>query len=147
MSQRPGRRRPLGRSGQATVETALALPVVLLALLAVVQVGVVVHHRLLVANAAREGARAAAVEPTPAAARAAAATAGLDPARLDVVLHSSSAGAPGAGGPAAPIGHSGAGTGDRVTVTVRYRSPTRVPIVGHLLPDIPLASAVTMRVE
>ncbi|MEL7156074.1 MAG: TadE/TadG family type IV pilus assembly protein, partial [Actinomycetota bacterium] len=123
---------PSDARGQATVELALALPVVLLALLAVVQVGVVVHHRLLVANAAREGARAAAVDPTPEAARSGAVGAGgLDPARLEVHL-----------GPSAALS-----TGDRVTVAVRYRSPTDVPLVGALLPDVTFSSAVTMRVE
>lgn len=117
-------------SGQATVELVLSLPVVLLAVLAVFQVGLVVNDRLLVTHAAREGARAAAVEPTDAAAsRAASAATGLDPARLTVTLA------------------GGRSTGDRVTVQVDYRSPTGVPLVGHLVGDVMVTATVTMRVE
>ena len=48
--------------GQATVETALLLPVIALALLAVIQIGLIVHARVMVTHAAREGVRAAAVD-------------------------------------------------------------------------------------
>ena len=51
--------------GQATVEFAFVLPLVVLALLAVVQVGVVVRDQLGVVHAAREAARAASVDPDP----------------------------------------------------------------------------------
>jgi hypothetical protein len=34
-----------------------------------------------------------------------------------------------------------------VTVTVRYRSPTEVPLVGGLLGDPTVQASVTMRVE
>ena len=60
--------RPRGDRGQAMVETALVLPLVVLFLLAVVQVGLVVRAQVLVTHAAREAARAAAVDPDPAAA-------------------------------------------------------------------------------
>ena len=53
-------RRP-GEDGQAAVELVLVLPVVLLALLMVVQLGVLVRSQVLVVHAAREGARAAAI--------------------------------------------------------------------------------------
>ncbi|MEM8921915.1 MAG: TadE/TadG family type IV pilus assembly protein [Actinomycetota bacterium] len=119
-----------GQAGQATVELVLALPVVLLALLAVLQVGLVVNDRLLVAHAAREGARAAAVEPSDGAATAAASAATwLDPDRLTVVRS------------------GGTDPGDRVTIRVEYRSPTGVPLVGHLVGDVIVSSTVTMRVE
>ncbi len=123
-----GRRRT--ESGQATVELVLALPVVLLALLAVLQVGLVVNDRLLVAHAAREGARAAAVEPTAEVAVAGAtAASGLDADRMTVTLT------------------GGRSLGDRLTVTVDYRSPTGVPLIGRLVGDVVVSSAVTMRVE
>ena len=54
--------------GQATVELALALPLLCLLVLAVVQVGVVVRDRLAVQLAAREAARAAVVAADPVAA-------------------------------------------------------------------------------
>ena len=116
--------------GQGTVEVALALPVVVVMMLAVVQVGLVGRDQLLVWHAAREAARAAAVEPNPGAARSAAVgAAGLQPGRLVVSL----------GG--------GTTAGDLVTATVRYRSPTEVPIVGRLIGDVDMSAAVTMRVE
>lgn len=116
--------------GQSTVELALVLPVVALLLLAVLQVGLVARDVMLVAHAAREGARAAATDAAPEAPRAAAeAAGGLDPARLEV--HTSGR----------------AGAGSRVRVEVRYRIPTSVPIVGRLLGDHVVTSKATMRVE
>jgi hypothetical protein len=37
--------------------------------------------------------------------------------------------------------------GSRVTVTVTYRAPTAVPVVGAVLGDVSLTSSATMRVE
>lgn len=116
--------------GQATVEFALVLPIVVMLALMVVQVGLVAKDAVLVHHAAREAARASAVEPTVGAARAGAiGAARLDPTRLDVRL-------------------TGELTeGGRLTATVSYRSPTNVPIVGLLVPDVPLTAQVSMRVE
>ena len=122
-------RRHGGERGQSTVELVLSLPVVVLALLLVLQVGLVARAQVLVVDAAREGARAAAVEGTGAAASGAAeATPGLDPVRLVV---DATVGPP----------------GDDATVTVRYRMPTDVPLVGPLLGDPLLTATVVMRVE
>ena len=75
-------------TGSAVVEFALVLPIVLLVLLAVVQVGALARDRLLLTQAARAGAREAAIEAddgsTTDAVRAAAAA--LDPARLGVTV-------------------------------------------------------------
>ena len=116
--------------GQSTVELALVLPLVVVVLLAVVQVGLVVRDQVLVVHAAREGAREAAVEPAPDAARqAAVAGSSLEADRLDVAV-------------------SGRGAaGSRVRVEVRYRAPTRVPVVGAVLGDLTLEATATMRVE
>ena len=116
--------------GQATVETALVLPLVAALLLAVVQVGLIVRAQVLVTHAAREAARAAAVDPDPKAAmRAAKAATALDSGRMTVVVH-------GRNGP-----------GSRVEVEVTYRAPTDVPLVGGLLGDLDLHAEATMRVE
>ena len=64
---RSGLRRRLD-GGQSTVELALCLPVVLMALLFVVQVGLVVRDQIRTVQAAREAARSAAVEASPGAA-------------------------------------------------------------------------------
>jgi len=112
--------------GQATVEFAFLLPVIVLAALAVVQIGLVVRDQLGVAHAAREAARAASVDTDPAAAvRAAHRT--LPHADVQV-------------GPRP-------GVGDEITVTVRYHSVTDLPLVGALFPDPDLHASATMRVE
>lgn len=124
------RSRRVHQSGQAAVELALVLPFLAVLLLLLVQVGLLVRDQVLVVHAAREGAREAAVEPAPGAAREAAlAGSGLDPGRLDVAVS-------GRGGP-----------GSRVKVTATYRSPTAVPVVGAALSDMRLEASATMRVE
>lgn len=50
--------------GQATVEFALILPVILTSILGVIELGYLAHNYLALANAAREGVRAAAVGKT-----------------------------------------------------------------------------------
>lgn len=124
------RRRGGGERGQATVELTLVLPVLVMALLLVVQVALVGRAQVLVAHAAREGARAAAVDPRPSVATAAArASPGLRPERMRVGL---------GGGRAA---------GDTVRVTVTYRAATDVPLVGALFGEPRLEASVAMRVE
>ena len=123
--------------GQATVELALTLPVVILALLLVVQVGLVARSQVLVVHAAREGARAAAVGGSSSTVRAAAASSpGLDARhmRVDVDVDVGVAGGGIAGGALA-------------RVEVRYRAPTDVPLVGALLGEPELTAEVAMRVE
>jgi Flp pilus assembly protein TadG len=116
--------------GQATVELALLLPVIVVMLLAVLQVGLVARDMVLVTHASREAARAAAVDPAPGAAgRAARASSGLDPHRLGV----------------RQTGRHGAGS--RVRVEVTYRVRTAVPIIGALVGDHTVRSSATMRVE
>ena len=108
------------------MELALALPLVALLLLAVVQVGLVVRDQVLTTHAAREGARAAAVGGPDAASRAAAlAGSGLVPDRVSLEVRH----------------------GELVTVSVRYRSQTDLPVIGPLLPDISLRAKAAMRLE
>ncbi len=116
--------------GQASVELALVLPLVIILLLVVVQVGLVVRDQILVVHAAREAAREAAVDPAPdAPRRAALASSTLAGDRLTVTSTGR--------GPA----------GSRVRVEVAYRSPTALPLVGAAVGDLTLRAAVTMRVE
>lgn len=116
--------------GQATTELALVLPVVAVLALLLAQLGLVLRDQLLVVHAARAGARAAAVDADPEAARVAAeGSARLAPARLSV-----------------EAGDRG-GPGELVTVVVRYRSPTDLPLVGPLVGDPTLTAEATMRVE
>jgi hypothetical protein len=106
------------------------LPLVAAVVLAVVQVGLLVRDQVLVVHAAREAAREAAVDAAAGAARAAAlAGSGLEAGRLQVDVRDRGA------------------AGSRVRVDVRYRSPTRVPLVGAALGDVTLEATATMRVE
>lgn len=123
------RRREQGRDlGQAAVELALALPLVLLLLLGAVQVALVARDQVGVVHAAREGARAAAVAADPVAQGTAAARGAttLDPARLSVEV---------------------AEQGELVRVTVRYDAPTDVPLAGGLIGDVTLTATAVMRTE
>lgn len=123
-SDRQAGRRRTTDGGQATVELALALPFVAVALLLVVQVGLVVRAQVLVVHAARETARAAAVGESPPPPD------GLDPARTTVEVS-------GAGG----------GAGGRVTAVVAHRLSTDLPVVGVLVSDVVVRGTATMRVE
>ena len=128
MSRRRRRAMPRCRCrGQATVELALVLPLLVALLLFGVQVGLIVRDEIMVVNAARAGARAAAVSAVPGEARAAAEQSGqLDPGRLEVQARRA---------------------GEYVTVSVRYLSVTAVPLIGPLLGDIALEESTTMRIE
>ena len=119
-----------GDSGQATVELALALPLLALLALALVQVGLVVRDQVLVVHAAREAARQAAVSDDPAAAvREGLRASSLKRTRLTVDISDRRE------------------QGSRITARVAYEAPTDVLLVGALVPDIRLRSAATMRVE
>ena len=109
--------------GQATVELAVTLPFVVVALLLVLQVGLVVRAQVLVVHAAREAARAAAVGEAPPPPD------GLDPGRTTVAVT------------------VGGDPGGRVTAVVTCRVGTDVPLVGAVLPELELRGAATMRVE
>lgn len=115
------------QSGQTTVELALALPAVLLALLAIVQAGLVVADHVRTVHVAREAARAVAVDGRPGVADGAVADAGGSGCRTDV---------------ARP-----AEVGETLTVTVTCPSPTAVPLVGPLVPDLEVRARAAMRVE
>ncbi len=116
--------------GQATVELALALPLLVLLTLAVVQVGVLARDRVAVTHAARAGARAAAVDPSPEGVRAAVARAsGLDPALFGVTVAGD------------------ASSGSLVTVRVAYRDRTDVALIGPLVPDVTLTETFVVKVE
>lgn len=116
--------------GQATVELALVLPVLVLMLMLVLQVGLVIRDQVMLVHSAREAARAAAVDADPGAARTAALTGSrLDGGRLDVRTSGRT------------------GPGSYVTVTLTYSSLVDLPFVGRLVDDIELNASATMRVE
>jgi Flp pilus assembly protein TadG len=123
---RPARRSACPESGQATVEFALVLPLVIFLILAVLQTALVVRDYVATVHAAREAARAASVDRRPDAA-AAAARRVLRRARVDVSAR------PAIGAP--------------IRVDVSYTSHTDLPLVGRLYPDPELHASATMRAE
>jgi hypothetical protein len=99
-------------------------------LLALVQLGFLVRDEVLVVHAAREGVRQAAVDSAAdAVRRAAAGSSGLASDRMTVAMT-------GRGAP-----------GSHVKITITYRAPTNVPLVGAALPDLEMHASATMRVE
>jgi Flp pilus assembly protein TadG len=124
-----------GDSGQATLEAALVLPVVLIALLLIVQVGVVVRDALALVQAAREGARAVAI------------TARDDDATEAV---HGSAGSLDAGRIAIAVSpdESSRGLGDAVTITLAYTEHLSIPVVSRIVAlELPLRASATTRQE
>ena len=123
-------RRERGDGGQASVELALVLPLVMILLLAVVQLGLLVRDQILVVHAAREAVREAAVDPAAdAPRRAALASSTLADARLTVTTTGRGA------------------VGSRVRVDVAYKAATGVPLLGAAVDRLTLRASATMRVE
>lgn len=112
--------------GQATVEFALILPMVVFLLLAILQTALVVRDYVGVVHAAREAVRAVSVDRDPASAGVAAHRV-LRDARVEVGSR------PTVGGP--------------IQVEVRYVSHTDLPLVGLLFPDPELHATAVMRTE
>lgn len=126
MPVRPFRR----EDGQATLELALCLPVLALVFAGVVEVALVGVDQVRVSHAAREAARASAVEPDPDAARRAAAASGLD--GLEVAVEP---------------GPEERSPGRPTTVHVAYPYDARVPVVGAAFERLVLEADATMRIE
>jgi Flp pilus assembly protein TadG len=109
--------------GQATVEFALTIPVLLVVLLGAVQVFVVLVDRLHLVHVTRDAARAASVsaDPTSAVSR--------------VVERA---------WPDRDVSYRVSDGGELVTVRVELVNSTDVPIIGRFLPDVRLTESLTM---
>lgn len=117
------------RQGQATVELALLMPLLMVMALFLAQLALAARDQIMVTHAAREAARAVAVGNDAAVARSAAlAAARLDPRRLRVHVEELT------------------GTGN-VAVRLDYRSPVRFAPLGIVLDDLVLSGEATMRSE
>jgi Flp pilus assembly protein TadG len=110
--------------GQATVEVVLVLPLLAILMLAIGQVMVVGVTEIQVTNAARAGARAAAVGES--VIDAVQRGSGLERSRTTITTSRQ---------------------GVNVTVRVAYRGATDVAIVGAMVADTTHTASVTMRVE
>ena len=124
------RLRATDERGSSTVEFALVLPIVLLVMLAILQLGLILRDQLVVTDAARVAAREAAVSADDGSVRTAAERTGL---RSDALTVS--------------IARSG-GRGSPVTVDLTYRVEPAIPAVAWLLPgDVVLRAGATARQE
>jgi Flp pilus assembly protein TadG len=112
--------------GQAAVELALVLPVLVLFLLALVQTALVARDQVLLQDAARAAVREASVNSGSRAVR--------DAARRSL------------SGVTVEVRRAG-GVGDPVTVVARYVDRTNLPLIGPLFPDVVLHAKATMRAE
>lgn len=112
--------------GQAAVEFAIALPLVVMLLLGLIQIVVVVRDQIAVELAAREGARAGSVAASPAAAASAAAGRATELTPLVVTTSA---------------------TDDHVTVSVSFTRRNRLPILGIVIRDVDVSASVTMARE
>lgn len=112
--------------GQATVEFALTIPVLLLVLLGAVQVFVLLVDRLHLVHVTRDATRAASVSGEPFAA-------------VGRVVERS--------WPDRDVSHRVSDDGTLVSVTIELINPTDVPLIGRFLPDVRLTESLTMLVE
>lgn len=122
-------------SGQATVEAALTFPIVLIALLLIVQVGIVVRDALALHQAAREGVRTAAISADDDAAvesiRNSAGPLAADRIEIDIEPRSQER-----------------MRGRRISIRLRYTERLRIPIVSRIVDlELPLNASATMRLE
>jgi Flp pilus assembly protein TadG len=124
-----------GERGQATVELALVVPVLLLILFGIMEFGRIFSAYLIITNAAREGARLAAVGASDTAIeqRVEDAAAGLDLSRLTVTITPS---------------EGSRVTGIQATVSVGYSVDLVTPVLSGVAPNpFPLTAQAAMRVE
>lgn len=120
--------------GQAIVETALVMPIVVLLLFGILDAGRVFHALIIVTNGAREGARVGATHrpETDILTRVDAAMGGMNPADYDVTI----------------VNAQGT-SGDPISVTVDGRVTLLTPLIAKFFPTNPvtLSNTATMRLE
>lgn len=119
-----------GEEGQATVELALALPLLVAVAAALIEVSMLGFDQLRLWHAAREAARTAVVNADEYDIRSAAARSGLD--GIDVSVSPTTMrrtfGAP-------------------LSVDVAYSPEGTVPLIGSLVEGLTLRASATMRIE
>jgi len=113
-------------SGQATVELALVMPLIIALVMIVLAVGLVVRDQLAVWHAASAGARAASISPdSPAVVQQAVEDeVGLRPLHLKIVRDE-----------------------QLITVEVQYPRTINLWLIKHIVPPLTLSASVTMHVQ
>jgi len=121
-----------GERGQATVEFALIIPLVLVVLLVVIQVAVVAYAQLGVTHIARETARAVSVDPSTDLGLLAQNVATLGSDALVIEVEFTTTSLPGAG---------------FVIVTVHYETPPISRLFGPFANQLTVSAQVKMLME
>ena len=113
-------------SGQATVELALVMPLIIVLLLIILNVGLVVRDQLAVWHAASAGARAASISPESpdVVQQAVEAEVQLRPLRLHIVRDE-----------------------QFITVEVQYPRTINLWLIKHIVPPLTLSASITMHVQ
>ena len=113
-------------SGQATVELALVMPLIIGLLLIILTVGLVVRDQLAVWHAASAGARAASISPhsPDVVQQAVEDEVGLRPLHLRIVRDD-----------------------DLITVEAQYPRTINLWLIKHIVPPLTLSASVTMHVQ
>ena len=119
-------RRSEPNSGQATVELALVMPLIIGLLLIILNVGLVVRDQLAVWHAASAGARTASISPDSpdVVQQAVEDEVGLRPLHLQIVRDE-----------------------QLITVKVQYPRTINLLLIKHILPPLTLSASVTMHVQ
>jgi len=123
------------RKGQAMVETALILPIVILILAGIMDFGLLFNNYLIINNASREGARYAAVGATDTQITndIKTMTSTLDQSKVKITI--------------SPSGATRK-TGEEVTVTIEYDNNLITPIISSIVSNpIHLKAKTVMRIE
>lgn len=126
---------PHDEQGQALLEFALVLPILLLLVFGIIEFGIIFFDNLVITQAAREGARVGVVGGSDTEIRGIVeqSAGSLDLSRMQIVIDPD---------------QSGRSRGDSLKVEVYYNVPILTPIMGQLIPNpYPLEAAVIMRVE
>ena len=116
--------------GQASVELALCLPILVVLIALLVEAGGLATDHVRLWHAAREAARVAVVEPDASQARTAAEHVGLD--GIEIMIEPAT---------------DARVRGEPLRATAIYRPAGRVPLIGRLLTGIVMRAEATMRIE
>lgn len=123
------------QKGQALVEFAIILPVILLMVMGIVQFGMMLNSYLSITNAAREGARVGIIGSTNTEIRDAitGTSPSLQPEKMIISITPS---------------ESTRNSGDTLTVSINYDYELTVPIISNLFNNaVVLKAQTSMRIE
>jgi Flp pilus assembly protein TadG len=124
-----------GSKGQAVVETALILPIILLILMGIIDFGLLFNNYLIIANASREAARQAAVGVPDGNIYMSISkmTATVDPYKMRPTIY-----------PPPASRKKGA----EITVTIEYDNVLITPVISAIIPNpVKLTATTVMRIE